>query len=70
VLRNYPEWTPARVEDAMVGNQSITVKLNSPLPLFVLYNTATVEENGEVRFSDDIYGQDAAMEKALAVARP
>jgi murein L,D-transpeptidase YcbB/YkuD len=29
-----------------------------------------VEENGDVRFSDDIYGQDAAMEKALAVARP
>jgi murein L,D-transpeptidase YcbB/YkuD len=70
VLRNYPEWTPSRVEDAMVGNQSITVKLNSPLPLFVLYNTATVEENGEVRFSDDIYGQDAAMEKALAAAHP
>jgi L,D-transpeptidase YcbB len=70
VLRNYPEWTSARVEDAMVGNQSITVKLNSPLPLFVLYNTATVEENGDVRFSDDIYGQDAAMEKALAAARP
>jgi murein L,D-transpeptidase YcbB/YkuD len=70
VLRNYPEWTPARVEDAMVGNQSITVKLNNPLPLFVLYNTAIVEENGDVRFSDDIYGQDAAMEKALAAARP
>ena len=70
VLRTYPEWTPARVEDAMVGNQSITVKLNSPLPLFILYNTATVEENGDVHFSDDIYGQDAAMEKALAAARP
>jgi murein L,D-transpeptidase YcbB/YkuD len=70
VLRNYREWTPARVEDAMVGNQSITVKLNGPLPLFILYNTATVEENGEVRFSDDIYGQDAEMEKALAAAHP
>lgn len=70
VLRNYPEWTPTKVENAMVGDQSITVKLNSSLPLLVIYNTAMVEENGEVRFSDDIYGQDAAMEKALAAARP
>ncbi|HET9837036.1 MAG TPA: L,D-transpeptidase family protein [Candidatus Angelobacter sp.] len=70
VLRNYPEWTPTKVEDAMVGDQSITVKLSSPLPLLVIYNTAMVEENGDVRFSDDIYGQDAAMERALATARP
>jgi L,D-transpeptidase YcbB len=70
VLRNYPEWPPVKVEDAMVGNQSITVKLNSPLPLLVIYNTAMIEENGDVHFSDDIYGQDAAMEKALAAARP
>jgi murein L,D-transpeptidase YcbB/YkuD len=70
VLRTYPEWTPARVESAMVGNQSINVKLGNPVPVFVLYNTAVVEENGEVHFFDDIYGQDAALEKALAAARP
>ena len=70
VLRNYPEWTPTKVENAMVGNQSINVKLNSPLSLLVIYNTAVVEENGDVHFFDDIYGQDAALEKALAAARP
>jgi murein L,D-transpeptidase YcbB/YkuD len=70
VLRNFPEWTPARVESAMVGNQSIPVKLANPIPVFVVYNTAVVEENGDVHFFDDIYGQDAALEKALAVARP
>jgi murein L,D-transpeptidase YcbB/YkuD len=70
VLRNSPEWTPERVEAAMVGNQSIPVKLGSPVPVFVTYNTAVVEENGDVHFFDDIYGQDAALEKALAAARP
>jgi murein L,D-transpeptidase YcbB/YkuD len=70
VLRNYPEWTPARVESAMVGDQSINVKLGNPVPVFVLYNTAVVEENGDVHFFDDIYGQDAALEKALVAARP
>jgi murein L,D-transpeptidase YcbB/YkuD len=70
VLRSYPEWTPDRVESAMVGNQSITVKLGNPVPVFVLYNTAVVEENDEVHFFDDIYGQDAVLEKALAAFRP
>ena len=70
VLRNYPQWTPDRVESAMVGNQSISVKLGNPVPVFVFYNTAVVEENGDVHFFDDIYGQDAALEKALADSRP
>jgi murein L,D-transpeptidase YcbB/YkuD len=70
VLRTYPEWTPARVESAMVGDQSINVKLGNPVPVFVLYNTAVVEENGDVHFFDDIYGQDTTLEKALAAARP
>jgi murein L,D-transpeptidase YcbB/YkuD len=54
----------------MVGNQSIPVKLVNSIPVFVVYNTAVVEENGDVHFFDDIYGQDAALEKALAAARP
>lgn len=70
VLRNYPQWTPDRVESAIVGDQSINVKLENPVPVFVFYNTAVVEENGDVHFYDDIYGQDAALEKALAAARP
>jgi len=70
VLRNYPQWTPDHVESAMVGNQSINVKLGNPVPVFVSYNTAVVEENGDVHFFDDIYGQDAALEKALAASHP
>jgi len=69
VLRN-PRWTPARVDDAMIGDQSFTVRLGSPVPVFIVYDTAVVEENGDVHFFDDIYGQDAALEKALATAHP
>jgi murein L,D-transpeptidase YcbB/YkuD len=54
----------------MVGNQSIHVKLGNPVPVFIFYNTAMVEENGDVHFFDDIYGQDAALVKALAAFRP
>jgi len=70
VLRNYPEWTPARVENAMVGDQSFSVKLGRSVPVFVTYDTAVVEENGDVHFFDDIYGQDASLQKALAASHP
>jgi hypothetical protein len=34
------------------------------------YGTAMVDENGEVHFSEDIYGYDSMLEKALAKIRP
>ena len=54
----------------MVGDQSFSVKLGNPVPVFVVYDTAVVEENGDVHFFDDIYGRDAALEKAMAAGRP
>jgi len=45
--------------------------LQTPSP-FLRLSTQIIatEENGDVHFFDDIYGQDAALEKALASARP
>jgi len=45
--------------------QTVQVKLNKPTPLLILYNTAVVVEDSEVRFFDDIYGQDAVLEREL-----
>jgi L,D-transpeptidase YcbB len=70
VLRNYPQWTPDRVESAMAGDQSINVKLENSVPVFVFHNTAVVKENGDVHFYDDISDQDAALEKALVASHP
>jgi L,D-transpeptidase YcbB len=70
VLHNDPSWTPARINVAMLGKESFSVKIANPIPVLILYQTALVEENGDVHFFDDIYGQDAALEKALAASRP
>jgi L,D-transpeptidase YcbB len=69
VLRDSPSWTPARIEDAALGKESFSVRIN-PIPVLILYQTAMVEENGDVHFFDDIYGEDTALEKAFAAARP
>jgi len=39
--------------------------LKEPIPVWILYGTAVVREDGEVHFLEDIYGHDAALERAL-----
>ena len=68
VLRDESGWRQDRIEAAMQGTESISVKLKHPIPMMTIYVTAVVVENGPVYFFDDIYGQDAAFEKELAEA--
>ncbi len=71
VLRNNPDWTVERVQHAMQdGNDNVTVNLVKPVPVFIVYGTALGYENGEVHFSDDIYGHDAKLAAALAKGYP
>jgi L,D-transpeptidase YcbB len=64
-LKDEPEWTPENIRAAMHDDETIRVDLKKPIPLLILYGTAVVLENGEVQFYDDIYGYDAALERAL-----
>lgn len=71
VLRNEkPEWTPERIRDAMNGDATLQVTLSRPIPVLIVYATAVVMETGEVRFFDDIYHEDALLERALADRSP
>jgi murein L,D-transpeptidase YcbB/YkuD len=69
VLRDHPEWTRERIAAAMAAPRTAAVQLPSPVPLLVLYGTAVVAPDGEVRFLDDVYGLDATLERALAHQR-
>jgi murein L,D-transpeptidase YcbB/YkuD len=67
VLRNQPEWTAERIHAAMEGGPAQTeVKLIRPIPVHILYGTATVMEDGEVHFFEDIYRYDAELAQALS----
>jgi murein L,D-transpeptidase YcbB/YkuD len=70
VFRDMPEWTPERIHDAMNGEKTIQVTLDRPIPVLVVYATAVALANGEVRFLDDIYKQDAELEQVLAKGYP
>jgi murein L,D-transpeptidase YcbB/YkuD len=66
VLRSQPGWPRERIEAAMRGTESVSVKVDRPIQVVTLYSTAMVLPNGEVHFFKDIYGEDAALEEELA----
>jgi L,D-transpeptidase YcbB len=71
VLRNNPGWTLERVQQGMQsGKDNVTVNLVKPVPVFIVYGTALAYEDGDVHFTDDIYGHDARLAAALAKGYP
>jgi L,D-transpeptidase YcbB len=71
VLRDRPEWTMDKIQAAMkTGPDNVQVNLKKPIPVLILYSTAVVDPDGEVRFFDDIYGYDKSLNKVLANGPP
>jgi murein L,D-transpeptidase YcbB/YkuD len=71
VLRNNPGWDLQRVQTTMNGDKdNVQVNLTTRIPVLIVYGTAAVNEENQIRFFDDIYGYDAALEKALAAGYP
>jgi murein L,D-transpeptidase YcbB/YkuD len=67
LLRDRPDWTAENIRSAMYGENTVRVALTKPIPVLIVYGTAVVMEDGEVRFFEDIYGHDATLERALAM---
>jgi L,D-transpeptidase YcbB len=58
LLRDQPEWTPEKIEEAMNSGHEQYVKLKNPVPVIITYYTAWVDDNGLLNFRDDIYSHD------------
>ncbi|MGA2417092.1 MAG: L,D-transpeptidase family protein [Candidatus Sulfotelmatobacter sp.] len=71
VLRNNPGWDLERVKATMNGEKNnLQVNLVARIPVLIVYGSATVNEENQIRFFDDIYGYDADLDKALAKEHP
>jgi len=66
VLADQPDWPPERIAEAMAGNEETTLPVRAPLLVLLFYATAQVRADGRVEFYEDVYGHDAALERALA----
>jgi murein L,D-transpeptidase YcbB/YkuD len=58
LLRDQSQWTPERQQEAMNSGEEVFVKVKNPVPVFITYYTAWVDDNGILNFRDDIYAHD------------
>lgn len=57
-------YTPARIR-SLYGDDERTINLKQPIPVHVTYQTAFVDQSGQLNLRHDIYGLDAAVLKLL-----
>lgn len=66
MLKDYPEWTPGKIDKAMAGKTENSVKLAKKVPIYITYFTSLVNENGEIGFYQDVYEKDSELNNVLA----
>jgi murein L,D-transpeptidase YcbB/YkuD len=70
LLEEDASWDGARIEAAMVRAEPLVAPLPSKAKVLLAYATATVDEDGTLRFWPDVYGEDARLDAALRPAPP
>ncbi len=58
LLKDNSAWTPERIDTAMNNGNEQFVSVKNPVPVFITYYTAWVDDNGLLNFRNDIYGHD------------
>jgi murein L,D-transpeptidase YcbB/YkuD len=69
MLQDSVRWTADSVHTLMTQPTERIVTLAQPIPVYLTYWTAWVDEDGSVEFRDDVYGWDTKLATALADPR-
>jgi murein L,D-transpeptidase YcbB/YkuD len=54
-----------QIQKAFSGKGEAYYKLQRPEPVYILYLTSWVGENGQLNFRPDVYGRDSILAKAV-----
>lgn len=66
ILKDEPNWTSAKIEEAMHNNKESWYTLRTKIPVYIGYFTAWVDNNGKINFYKDIYQYDDRLLEMLA----
>lgn len=58
-------WSVARIEERLTRAQNETVRLQNPIPVFLMYWTSEPDGQGDARFYPDVYKRDPGVLKGL-----
>ncbi len=65
LLKHDPKWNKDTIKTAAASGKQQVVHLPEEIPVYLLYWTAWVDEEGLLHFRDDIYQRDKPMDRAL-----
>jgi murein L,D-transpeptidase YcbB/YkuD len=65
LLADADNWSVSRFDEIVAGGRTTRVNLPEPMPILILYLTASLSADGAARFNPDIYGRDAQLLAAL-----
>jgi murein L,D-transpeptidase YcbB/YkuD len=60
-----PQWNRAALEQGIAAGKTRRIDLAKPVPVLLVYLTATTDPDGVTRFFSDVYDRDAALMRAL-----
>ncbi len=63
------ESSVGQISSYVEAGKNQTIKVNNKLPVYVSYFTAWPGDDGKVGYYSDIYGRDAALQKAISATR-
>lgn len=58
LLKDNPQWTPEKIDEAMNSGDEKYVSVGKPVPVFITYYTTWVNNDGVLNVRADIYGHD------------
>ncbi len=68
LLAGDPRWSTDTRKRFLAGWTTRYLSLREPVPVYIKYQTAWRDDDGDIQFRDDLYGRDAALARALADA--
>jgi murein L,D-transpeptidase YcbB/YkuD len=58
-------WTPEEVKKELKPGKEKWVNLSNKVPVFIVYFTAWVENDGQLHFREDVYKRDEYLQREL-----
>lgn len=70
VLRDRPDWTRARIDSLLAKPTPTSVRLKTPVPVYLVYGTAVADTTGTLTLYADLYHHDATLDATLRQGFP